>query len=112
MKPIHSALPAAHWIMRCTLAIILLYIQWPTIKTVNFQKTDDVVSFAYVVGGILLIGGGFLKNSVLTMISAGIIFLITLYFLYLHFPSELHLGYLIYMWPLSVSLLYLANGNE
>ncbi|MCX7743055.1 MAG: hypothetical protein N2167_00675 [Flavobacteriales bacterium] len=112
MKPFHVALPAAHWIMRCSLAIILLYMQWPAIKTVNFQQTADVISFAYVVGGILLIGGGFLKNSTLTILSAALIFLITLYFLYLHFPAEIHLGYLIYLWPLSVSLFYLANGNE
>jgi len=112
MKPLNSALPLAHWMMRISMAIMIVYLQWPFIKTVNFQKTDDIISFAYVVGGILLIIGGFLKNSVLTILSASIIFLITLYFLYLHFPSELHLGYLIYMWPLSVSLFYLANGNE
>jgi len=112
MRPLNSALPLAHWIMRISLATIIIYLQWPFIKTVNFQKTDDIISFAYVVSGILLIIGGFIKNSVLTVISAAIIFLITLYFLYLHFPSHLHLRYLIYMWPLSVSLFYLANGNE
>lgn len=112
MKPIHSVLPAAHWLMRITLAIILLFLQWPAIKTVNFQQTNDIISFTYVMSGVLLFIGGFIKNSILTIISAAIIFLITLYFLYLYFPRELHLGYLIYFWPLSISLFFLANGNE
>lgn len=112
MKPLNAALPAAHWIMRSSLALILIYMQWPAIKTVNFQKTDDVICFAYVVAGILLIVGGFIKNSILTIISSAIIFLITLYFLYVRIPSEINLGYLIYLWPLSVSLFYIANGNE
>lgn len=112
MKPISSVLPAAHWLMRITLALILLFLQWPAIKTVNFQQINDVISFAYVVSGILLFIGGFIKNSILTIISAAIIFLISLYFLYIYFPKEIYVGYLIYFWPLSISLFFLANGNE
>ncbi|MCZ2442252.1 MAG: hypothetical protein LC101_00495 [Flavobacteriales bacterium] len=112
MKPIHSLLPVAHWAMKISLFVVILLQQIQVIKVVDFTRWNDVLPFTYVLSAMLLVCGGFLNKSTLTIISAALIFLITCYFIYLHFDSKLPLTFLFYLWPLSAGLFYLANGNE
>ncbi|MBE2246120.1 MAG: hypothetical protein IAE67_02585 [Candidatus Competibacteraceae bacterium] len=112
MKPIQSLLPAAHWCMKVSLFVVILFMQIPSIRVVDFTSWNDVLPFSYVLSALLLVCGGFLHKSTLTIFASAVLFLLTCYFIYQHFDMQLPLSWLIYLWPLSVALFYLANGNE
>jgi hypothetical protein len=110
-----SALPVATWMMRISVFLYLLLGYLENIKVVNFQRLDDVLVFVYVLVGLLLVVGGFLSKDTLTIIAGALLFLLTLYFLVIHFPDHITMQsmvrILIYLWPASVGLYFLSAGN-
>jgi hypothetical protein len=112
MKPLQFLEPFAMWTMRIFVMLIIFLLQWPIIKVVNFQNHDDLLAFVYVFSGVLLLSGGFLRNSALTILSSILVFIITGYQLYVHFDATFSIQYLVYFWPLSTSLYFIARGNN
>lgn len=116
MKPITSILPAANWIMRVAVFLLVLLMFIEKIKVVNFTHLESVLTFAYVLAAFLLVIGGFLSKDTLTIIAGLFLFLLTFYFIITHFPGTINMGtirhLLIYLWPASVGLYFAASGNS
>ncbi len=116
MKPITVALKAANWLFRGSILIYLLLVYFDKIIVVNFKNFNDVLVFVYLLCAILLFIGGFLSKPTLTIISAVLVFICTMYFMVLDFPSDITskpqiISFLIYTWPAGVGLYYAGSGN-
>ena len=115
MKPVKSFALIAHWCLRISVLLFMIALFLPIAKTIDFQHLSVFIllAFLYCLFGILLFIGGFQKNATLTIIAAIIVFLISVYFLVTKYGgSILAFDFIIYMFPLSISLYFLANGNN
>lgn len=115
MKPIKSFALISHWSLRISILLFMIALFLPIAKTIDFQHLTIfiLIAFMYCLFGILLFIGGFQKNASLTVISAIIVFLISVYFIVTKYNgSILDFNFIIYMFPLSISLYFLASGNN
>ena len=115
MKPLKSLGIISRWFLRTSILLFVIALFFPIAKQINFNHLSVYVllAFIYCLFGILLFIGGFHKNSSLTVISSLIVFLISVYFIVSNYgASILDFKFIIYMFPLSISLFFMANGNN
>ncbi len=116
MKPIAALLPVSTWIFRITLFFFLILRYGTQVKTIDFGRWKSIVLFAYIVSSILLIIGGFVKKSTLTIIAGILIAVLSLYFMYIHIPEKFTIDALaafsVYLFPFGIGLYFAAEGNK
>lgn len=116
MKPIAVLLPISTWLLRISLFLFLLLRYGAQVKTVDFGSWRSILLFAYIVSAILLIIGGFVKKHTLTIIAGLLVALLSLYFMYWHFPKQISMDSLaafsVYLFPLGIGLYFAAEGNK
>jgi len=115
MKPIKSFALIASWCLRISILLFMLVMYWSEFKNIDFQHLTlhTLLAFVYCLFGILLFIGGFQRNASLTVISAIIVFLISIYLLFTAYKGDvLDVSFLIYVFPFSIGLYFLSNGNN
>ncbi len=115
MKPIKSFALIASWCLRISILLFMLVMYWDEFKNIDFQHLtlNTLLAFVYCLFGILLFIGGFQKNASLTVISAIIVFLISIYLLFTAYKGTvLDIYFLIYVFPFSIGLYFVSNGNN
>ena len=115
MKPLKSLTNIACWTLRISVLLFMIVLFYPIVKEIDFQSLSlyILIAFLYFLFGVLLFVGGFQKNSSLTIISAIIVFLISIYFLISKYNGTiLSETYLVYIFPFSIALYFMANGNN
>ena len=116
MIHITAAFIVANCFFRGSVLIFLVLFYYEKIIVVNFTKFHDVLVFVYILSALLLFIGGFISKPTLTIISGVLMFLCTLYFMVLNFPTDLSskaqiMSLLIYTWPAGVGLYFAGSGN-
>jgi len=77
MKPVKSLVPLAKWLLRIAAAVIGYVVFLDLALTFSFNDTNYFLALAMVICIVLLLVGGFLKTSSLTVISGLLILLLS-----------------------------------
>lgn len=110
MKPIKSFLPFAKWLLRIAIALIVYLNYFDTALTFKFEGWAYFVPFSIVIITLMLLVGGLLKGSTLTMISGFLLFVGV--FVQLFMVSGFSVDSLIGIFPLAaLSFYFFASGN-
>jgi hypothetical protein len=110
MKPWKSLSGIAIWIMRLSMALFIYTRFFGIFMQFNLQDRSFYIAGAYLISGVLLLVGGFSKQS-LTVIAGLALVVLTAIQIFLQFngitPS-------LALWLLSgsVGLYFLTNGNK
>lgn len=115
MKPVKSLSLIANWCLRISVLLFMITTYWSIFVHIDFQNLNTfiLIGFVYCLFGLLLFIGGFQKKASLTVISGIIVFLISIYFIVVTYNEHiLDISFLIYFFPCSIGLYFVANGNN
>jgi len=76
MKPMKSISPLSAWVLRITLLLVVAAHLVPVFNNFSFSSLNDILSAAFALSAVLLLLGGFMKKSTLTMISGVLVMLL------------------------------------
>lgn len=112
MKPFRFILPVARWIMRLSLVIYLFYLYINSALMLEFTQASFYVSALYVIGGILLFAGGFVRTHAITLVAALLLSGLAIYQLVVGCPGKINLEVANNGLLLAVYLYFLGSGNK
>ncbi len=112
MKPVKSLLPASKWLMRIALLAWLVLQHGNTLLALQYKTQPFYLALAFVLFGILLFAGGFVKKPSLTVISALLLSLLFLYIIYLGFEPRVTSAQMLNLLFLAVCVNFMASGNK
>lgn len=112
MKPVKSLLPASHWLLRISLLAYLLLEHGKTLLALQYQAQPFYIALAFILFGILLFAGGFITKPSLTVISALLLSLLFIYYLYLGFVPKVTMPQVLNLLLLSVCLNFMVSVNK
>ncbi|MFH1120604.1 MAG: hypothetical protein V1775_12345 [Bacteroidota bacterium] len=112
MKPLKSLLPAARWLLRLTLLAYFVLQHGNTILSMQYETRPFYIALAFVLFTVLLFAGGFASKPALTVVSALLLSLLLLYFLYLGFEPRVTSIQVLNLLLLSVSLYFVSSANK
>lgn len=112
MKPVKKLQPLSIWLMRLAATLFILLAYYNTFITFNTSSITFYLSSVFLVFGILLFVGGFLKTSKLTVISSIILILATGYHAFLNLQSAFDYNFGVYVILGSLFVYFLAHGNS
>ena len=111
MKPVKSLVPLAKWLLRiAALGIVYKAGHFDTVLTLSFKGFSFFVSMALTILVVLLIIGGFLKKSSMTVISGLLILIVSLLVLFIQ--TGFSIPGLLSVLPLAaIGFYFMARGN-
>jgi hypothetical protein len=112
MKPFKNGKFLAQWMMRITLVFFILVKFWPEFRTLHFADINFILSAIMIIFGTLLFVGGFLTKPSLTVLSALLIFLISVYLVIVNLNAGLHISFIFPLMILSVAFYFFTHGNK
>jgi len=112
MQPFKSGQVVAMWLLRITLVLYLFFDNIYNLRQINFDSIRFYVAFAFVIFAVLLLVGGFLSKSGLTVLSGLFIFLLSAYQLFISYNGKLDIGLVMCLFPLSIGFFFLCQGNK
>jgi hypothetical protein len=112
MKPLKSIIPLARWLLRLSLAVLIFFTYYKTFKGFDFNNLGFYFAAVYVIFGALLVIGGFLSKSSLTVVSAFILFLLSVYLLIKNATGDIGTQMTEYLLPASIAFYFLSTGND
>ncbi|GAB1404637.1 MAG: hypothetical protein PHX54_05240 [Lentimicrobiaceae bacterium] len=112
MKPVKSLIPASRWLLRISLLVYLLLEHGKTLLSLQYQTQVFYIALAFILFGILLFAGGFTSKPSLTVVSAFLLSLLFIYYLYLGFVPRVTMPQVLNLLLLSVCLNFMALGNK
>jgi hypothetical protein len=112
MHPVKSLIPVAKWLLRFSAIAIIYTIGFlDKALTFTFNSPEYLMSLLYSIIAILLVVGGFQKNSKLTVISGLLLILICVVDLFV--IDSFTVPSLIASIPLaSIGFYFMARGNQ
>lgn len=112
MKPIKALLPFATWLMRFALGIFIFITFFPVAKAFDYHSTDFFVATAFLLFVCLLFIGGFLSKQGITVFSSLVLFLLSVYEIFVNFSGNLSSQMSVFILTAAVSLFFLTAGNK
>ena len=112
MKPVKSLIPASRWLLRISLLAYLLLAHGKTLLALQYETQPFYIALAFILFGILLFAGGFTSKPSLTVVSALLLSLLFIYYLYLGFVPKVTMPQVLNLLLLSVCLNFMASGNK
>lgn len=112
MKPVKSLIPASRWLLRVSMLAYLLLEHGKTLLALQYQTQPFYIALAFILFGILLFAGGFTSKPSLTVVSALLLSLLFIYYLYLGFVPKVTMPQVLNLLLLSVCLNFIASGNK
>ncbi len=112
MKPFKSGTIMAAWLLRIMLIWFIYRNQFKTFTSFDLETFSFYISSAYLLFAILLLVGGFMKKSTLTVLSGLAFFILPIVQLIRAFPEDLASGLLAYLIPLAVGFYFFTGGNN
>jgi hypothetical protein len=112
MKPIKGLMPFATWLMRFALGIFLFITFFSTLKAFEYHTTQFYIAAAYLLFISLLFIGGFLSKQGITVFSALILFLLSIYEIFVNYSSSVSPQMAVFILVAAVSLFFLTAGNK
>ncbi|MFO8234884.1 MAG: hypothetical protein R6U04_05745 [Bacteroidales bacterium] len=112
MKAVKQLQPLSIWLMRLAAALFILLAYFDTFAALKLSSITFYISTVFMIFGILLFIGGFLKNSTLTVISSAVLILATGYHAFLNLQSAFDYNFGVYVILGSLFVYFLAHGNS
>ena len=112
MKPFKAGLPFAIWLMRISLALFLVLQNVNGLNPIELNSLSYYFTLAFVVFAILLLVGGFLSKSTLTVVSGLVISALSVYRLVVSFDGAISQADVLYLIIASVAFLFVCQGNK
>lgn len=112
MKPLKGIVPLAMWLMRIAILLFVYVAFFESINLLNFKVLEFYISAAFTLFSVLLLVGGFLKTSSLTVISALFLFILSIYKIVDISSGGLGLTLAMFGLFATISLFFMAAGNK
>jgi uncharacterized membrane protein YobD (UPF0266 family) len=112
MKPVKALLPASRWLLRITMLAYLILQHGKTILAMQYETQPFYIALAFVLFGVLLFAGGFTSKPSLTVVSALLLSLLFVYFIYLGFVPQVTVTQVLNLMLLSVSLYFMSSAGK
>ena len=115
MKPLKSLSTFSVWLLRIAVVLFLAMHYMHVIKSIDIHaiSLEILCICVYCIFGILLLLGGIRKGASLTVISGLFVALFSIYFAYVNYNGNcLNENMLLFIFPFSVGIYFLANGNK
>ncbi len=115
MKPVKSMAPLSGWLLRISVCLFLLSRYRNVITSLNAHSISlqTLCICLYCLFAVLLVPGGVGKAHTLTIVSAVVVALFSMYFAYAAFHGSWLDGYMLsFVLPFAVGIHFIANGNK
>jgi hypothetical protein len=112
MKPARILLPLSTFLMRLGAAFYIYLIHFDQILNPNFQQFHFYLSSIFIIFGLLLIFGAFARKQTLTVLSALILFLLSLYEVITYSGSAETLSFVSLVMVGTIAFFFVTNGNK
>jgi len=110
MEPLKSLVPFAKWLLRITLGLAVYSIHFSRVLNFDLSSVNWFISTLITLFAVLLLVGGFLKKSKLTVVSGLILFVLSVIMFFLAEPS-LSSG-ILHSTPAAIGFYFMARGNK
>mgnify|MGYP006281143249 FL=1 len=112
MRPARILLPLSTFLMRLGAAFYIYLTHFDQILDPNFQQFRFYLSSIFIIFGLLLIFGAFARKQTLTVLSALVLFLLSLYEVITYAGSVETLSFVSLALFGTVAFFFLTNGNK
>lgn len=112
MKPFKSGIAFSKWLMRIAILALTSVVYYSAFETFNLRDLDFIIAAAFLLFSVLLIIGGFLRKSSLTVISALLLLILSVFELITKYSGGLKSSYAVYFLVIAISFYFISKGNE
>lgn len=112
MKPLKFLLPLFRWVMRISLVLYAYVMYFDVISSFQFGNLGYFIALIFTLFSVLLLAGGLLRDSSITVISALILMLLELYQLTYNVNPSVSHSFAIFLMIISITGYFLASGND
>jgi len=112
MKPARILLPLSTFLMRLGAAFYIYLTYFDRILDPNFQQIHFYLSSIFIIFGLLLVFGAFARKQTLTVLSALVLFLLSLYEVITFSASPESLSFVSLLLFGTVVFFFVTNGNK
>lgn len=112
MKPARILLPLSTFLMRLGAAFYIYLTHFDPIRNPNFQQFHFYLSSLFIIFGLLLVLGAFARKQTLTVLSALVLFLLSLYEVVTFSGSPETLSFVSLVLFGTIGLFFVTNGNK
>lgn len=110
MEPVKSLIPIAKWLLRLTVGLAVYSLHFDRMLDFNLTSVNWFISAIITVFTVLLLVGGLVKKSKLTVVSGLIIFVLSVIMMFLGGPNLSSV--ILHSTPAAIGFYFLARGNK
>jgi len=112
MKPLKTATILALWLMRLSLITLIFLTFGSETLAFEYKSKEFYVATSFVVFSFLLLVGGFMPKSTLTVVSGFFLAAICLYSILIQISNGINVSIATFLIIFSVSFFFVCNGNK
>ncbi len=112
MKPLKSAQPLAHWLIRLALVAYLVLLFLPQLYPINLKSINFYIATISIILAITLFIGGFLSSSSITVFSGLGVATLFIYLFVKDFTGVITHSTMIYFLPAVLGFYFFSRGNK
>lgn len=112
MKPAKGLYPFATWLLRISMPVLAYSVFFNTVKTFDFTNIHFYIAAIFCLSSLLLFIGAFLSKHSLTVISAFVLFGISVYEAIHFFNKSPDINFSLFLLSSATMLLILSIGNK
>jgi len=111
MKPLKSAQPLAHWLMRIALSLYIILLFFSDLYPINLKSIQFYIALVSVLFAALLFVGGLLSKQTLTVLSGLVITAVFAYLFASSFSGIISHNTMLYLMPSILGFYFFTKGN-
>ena len=111
MKPLKSAQPLAHWLMRIALSLYIILFFFSDLYPINLKSIQFYIALVSVLFAALLFVGGLLSKQTLTVLSGLVIAAVFAYLFASSFSGVISHTTMLYLMPSILGFYFFTKGN-
>jgi hypothetical protein len=112
MKPVRFLLPLSTFLLRVGVAFFIFVMYFHHVLDFNFEQVQFYISSLFSIFGVLLVMGVFAKRHTLTVLSALILFLLSLYELFTFTGDWVTINFSAILFMALIALFFLSYGDK
>lgn len=112
MKPLKSGLTFANWLLRISIAILLVVMFIGDLKAFEYNDKAFYINSSFVIFGLLIFIGGFLAKPAVTVISGFLLTGLSVYKIVLLFSGGVDSSVSTMFVILAISFYFACAGNQ
>jgi hypothetical protein len=112
MRPFKSGKGFAIWLLRIALIVMVYVLYANTVSSLAFKSPSFLIAGFILLFSILIVAGGLLNKTGLTVISGLLVFLLSGYKMFVSFNGTLDYFVISQFVPVSLGFFFFTHGNE